>query len=877
MNNKIILTIVGGVILIGSFFTYWLGQQPKITRYQNEQIKTITPRDFFKEVGEAKFYDENGRLIQKYNVINGVKEGHSVVYFNEGEIEFDYVDDKISGKVNINADEEIPEFQNLSIKATEGVFRIKKKSEDKTISSLASITCDNEQFVSVLKNYADKRDKDSLTELMRCLQFDNIKFDDKCVINGSFKYPSFTDGTKISCENVVLDVSDDIYRLTIKDSRHGKYAANAEISARRACPDEKIAEFFMTLNDQKNASASSEFISDIKDFLVIKDFLGCFNFEKIKFKSNELRCVFQGGFKCPNFTQNSRLVCETDTEVFKELSGLPEDEDKILKSFLGEIMDAKKMRYTMDYSVKNGTIVYTTETDNKSLSSTVITSGWDKIIPETFDTAFTAAKRAVESYAGDMDEFDVSDIHHDEALDDISKIFDVIFKNLSLTGESSVVNGKKTSEFKGNLNFFNGFSGTYISNIYVNDNSAIQLSIKDSGSLILRVNYPLSGKPFVAVGIKFRDGLRDKYKNLSQFLWQFIQKSAARRHEASEMSSELLEKYGDLMFNAVDSVSVILTDKKGQKVLSGVMKMKQDLNYKDIVEGKMEPTDIFAFKINLYENNKVKDVIKSIGSNKLEVNGKALPYQAQMLPQIIDNIIDVRLEDFGEEIEKEFDRAAEQFKQGKLKISAGGVGAIGGVLSVGAIAGYSKAMSKYRTNKMIDQATMLITNIRTMFALQRSYAGLNNASAVNMALVPEEMIVNPATEMEDDATRKLRNVFSGDVVIDSSPIDSDDARTKESAFKISFYGISRDACIQVATSDWGAGSSSGLIGMHIWNAENDDTTEPDYDMDNTYSKSHISNNEYFLTPSSVPLSVADAVGACSCTGKNTCAITWKYY
>ena len=863
MNNKIILTIVGGVILIGSCFTYWLGQQPKITRYQNEQIKTITPRDFFKEIGEAKFYDENGRLIQKYNVINGVKEGRSVVYFNEGEIEFDYVDDKISGKVNINADEEIPEFQNLSIKATEGVFRIKKKRGNKTISSLASITCDNEQFVTVLKNYADKRDKDGLTELMRCLQFDNIKFDDKCVIDGGFKYPSFTDGTKISCENVNLDVSGDIYRLTIKDSRRGKYAVNAEISARRACPDENIAEFFMTLNADKK---------EIPELSSIKDFLGCFNFEKIKFKSNELRGVFQGGFKYPSFTQNSKLVFETDTDFFKELSGLPEDAENILRLFLGDIMDAKKMRYTMDYSVKNGTIAYTTETDNKSLISMVTTGGWDKIIPETFDTAFTYA---YENYISDDDLFGEEangnfEFSGEEA-EKYVKYLGIIFKNLSLVGESSVVNGKKTSEFKGNLNFFNGFSGTYISNIYANDNSAIQLSIKDSGSLILRVNYPLSGKPFVAVGIKFRDGLRDKYKNLSQFLWQFIQKSAARRHEASEMSSELLEKYGDLMFNAVDSVSVILTDKKGQKVLSGVMKMKQGLNYKDIIEGELEPTDIFAFKINLYDNDKVKDVIKSIGSNKLEVNGKALPYQAQMLPQIIDNIIDVRLEDFGEEIEKEFAQAAEQFKQGKLKISAGGVGAIGGVLSVGAIAGYSKAMLKYRTNKIVDQVSHIVANTRILYGSQTSYDGLDSSTDGGKAIINKARLF-PSEMGDGSATKPYTNAFQGDVVIAPSPLREDD---DNKAFKLTFYGIPREACVDLATLDWGIGSNSGLLGMHIWNAENDDTTEPDYDMDNTYSKSHISDNEYFLTPSSVPLSVSDAVEACSC--KDTCAITWKYY
>ena len=237
-------------------------------------------------------------------------------------------------------------------------------------------------------------------------------------------------------------------------------------------------------------------------------------------------------------------------------------------------------------------------------------------------------------------------------------------------------------------------------------------------------------------------------------------------------------------------------------------------------------------------------------------------------------------------------------ENGRSMIEMLGVLAIIGVLSVGGIAGYSKAMSKYRTNKMIDQATMLITNIRTMFAQQQSYAQLNNARAVNLALVPEEMIVNPGQDIPDDQdTRKLRNVFSGDVVVANSPIDADDAAVednaqtntygKQGAFKVSFFGISRDACIQVATSDWGAGSSSGLIGLHIWDA-GDDANEGGYKKDNEIDG--IFKNDYtamgenkknFAIPGDptykVPFTVVQAQAACNCGSKTTCAVTWKYF
>ena len=235
-------------------------------------------------------------------------------------------------------------------------------------------------------------------------------------------------------------------------------------------------------------------------------------------------------------------------------------------------------------------------------------------------------------------------------------------------------------------------------------------------------------------------------------------------------------------------------------------------------------------------------------------------------------------------------------ENGRSMIEMLGVLAIIGVLSVGGIAGYSKAMSKYRTNKMIDQATMLITNIRTMFAQQQSYADLNNARAVNLALVPEEMIVNPGQEIEDNGTRKLRNVFSGDVEIKNSAIDEDDknvqaqeaqgenpavaAYASQGAFRVTFYGISRDACIQVATSDWGAGSSSGLVGMHIWNAG---TEKKDDEVDKIYKNAaaNAEENPNIAIPGGktykVPFTVVQAQAACACANRTTCAVTWKYF
>lgn len=51
-------------------------------------------------------------------------------------------------------------------------------------------------------------------------------------------------------------------------------------------------------------------------------------------------------------------------------------------------------------------------------------------------------------------------------------------------------------------------------------------------------------------------------------------------------------------------------------------------------------------------------------------------------------------------------------ESGRSMVEMLGVLAIIGVLSVGGIAGYSKAMNKYKINKTTDQVSMLVANIR---------------------------------------------------------------------------------------------------------------------------------------------------------------------
>lgn len=76
---------------------------------------------------------------------------------------------------------------------------------------------------------------------------------------------------------------------------------------------------------------------------------------------------------------------------------------------------------------------------------------------------------------------------------------------------------------------------------------------------------------------------------------------------------------------------------------------------------------------------------------------------------------------------------------GRSMIEMLGVLAIIGILSVGGIAGYSKAMAKFRVNKTITQIQHIATNTRILFASHRTYDGLSADVIDNAKLIPEDM------------------------------------------------------------------------------------------------------------------------------------------
>ena len=177
-------------------------------------------------------------------------------------------------------------------------------------------------------------------------------------------------------------------------------------------------------------------------------------------------------------------------------------------------------------------------------------------------------------------------------------------------------------------------------------------------------------------------------------------------------------------------------------------------------------------------------------------------------------------------------------QSGRSMVEMLGVLAIIGVLSVGGISGYSKAMAKYKLTKAQDQMSMLLINIRTAFSGSPSYQGLNNTTAVQLNIVPADMLPG-GLGVSVGAASGIVNAFSGAVTIT--------ATENNQHFQIKFDGLGKETCTSLASSDWG---TEGLDSMTV-NAK-------------TYNQNEL------------PVSAISAVTNCG-NDNSTNAITWEYY
>ena len=180
------------------------------------------------------------------------------------------------------------------------------------------------------------------------------------------------------------------------------------------------------------------------------------------------------------------------------------------------------------------------------------------------------------------------------------------------------------------------------------------------------------------------------------------------------------------------------------------------------------------------------------------------------------------------------EKATSRYPQsGRSMIEMLGVLAIIGVLSVGGIAGYSKAMTKYRINKTIEQTTLIAGNIRAFWGPQKNYIGVYcngdncNASGCNghsgvdaqgyptyayngcpivkkAKIFPDEMIT-----VTDGKIMSITNPFGYGVGLGTA----DKSKSGDNqAFVIDYnIGDNEEACIELLSQDWSMISPNTII------------------------------------------------------------------
>lgn len=121
------------------------------------------------------------------------------------------------------------------------------------------------------------------------------------------------------------------------------------------------------------------------------------------------------------------------------------------------------------------------------------------------------------------------------------------------------------------------------------------------------------------------------------------------------------------------------------------------------------------------------------------------------------------------------------------------------------------------------------------------------------------------TEMGTNTT--LTNVFGGGVYFHA--FYTPDLDNDYGEFYIHYYNIPKEACITLATLDWGTPSSSGLVGIEVDSRD----FSGGYLRDNKWNEKM--ENRGIYGAKYLPLNVAIAAKHCNCE-TDTCGIAWKY-
>jgi type II secretory pathway pseudopilin PulG len=125
--------------------------------------------------------------------------------------------------------------------------------------------------------------------------------------------------------------------------------------------------------------------------------------------------------------------------------------------------------------------------------------------------------------------------------------------------------------------------------------------------------------------------------------------------------------------------------------------------------------------------------------------------------------------------------------------------AIGALAIVGGTLLYLQATAGNKLNTGINQFVTLQSGIRSLYAGQSNYTGLDNTLITDSNAAPSDMVAGAGV---------LRNAWGGAVTVLSTGATEDQ-------FSIQFVGVPTNACVKLITLNPGGTGGSGLVGIDI--------------------------------------------------------------
>lgn len=204
-------------------------------------------------------------------------------------------------------------------------------------------------------------------------------------------------------------------------------------------------------------------------------------------------------------------------------------------------------------------------------------------------------------------------------------------------------------------------------------------------------------------------------------------------------------------------------------------------------------------------------------------------------------------------------------QQGRSMIEMLGVLAIIGVLSIGGIAGYSKAMERYRINETINQIRYLVQNTHALFYSQKDYSALGEDYYLSNTNNPHKLIVEKAKILPESVLQNnYRNLFGGSINYGSHQQTGRFSQGDKKAFVFAFRNIPQEACIELAVQNWQ--NMDGFLAFSI--SQNGSAKAWVYGLCETDVA-----NKLFCAPE-MPVSPGQAVNACDGESNN---LWWRFY